>query len=136
MIDSLIDVLQRNRLKLKSAAEILQQLGAASYVDGKQAELEDLISQYNAIESESIELIAKEKKLAKVFTAGASALAALPGQLSYFGLGVTLPWLAAAAAFGPLTALLANQFTPADCRIRDRKTQIAAETRQDALPSA
>ncbi len=113
MVDSLIDVLQRNRLKLKSAAEILQQLGAASYVDGKQAELEDLISQYNAIESESIELIAKEKKLAKVFTAGASGVAALPGPLAYFGLGVSLPWLAAAAAFGPLTALLANQFTPA-----------------------
>jgi hypothetical protein len=113
MIDSLIDVLQRNRLKLKSAGEILQQLGSASYVDGKQAELEDLINQYNAIESESIALIAKEKKLAKVFTAGASGVAALPGPLAYFGLGVSLPWLAAAAAFGPLTALLANQFTPA-----------------------
>ena len=24
-----------------------------------------------------------------------------------------MPWLAAAAAFGPVTALLANQFTPA-----------------------
>ena len=113
MIDSLIDVLQRNRLKLKSAGEILQQLGSASYVDGKQAELEDLISQYNAIESESIALIAKEKKLAKVFTAGTSALATVPGQLVFFGLGVTMPWLAAAAAFGPVTALLANQFTPA-----------------------
>ncbi|PTR16198.1 hypothetical protein C8R31_102212 [Nitrosospira sp. Nsp2] len=113
MIDSLIDVLQRNRLKLRSAAEILRQLGAASYVDGKQAELEDLIRQYNAIESESLELIAREKKLAKVFTAGTSALAALPGPLAYFGLGVTMPWLAAAAAFGPVTALLANQFTPA-----------------------
>jgi len=113
MIDSLIDVLQRNRLKLKSAGEILQQLGSASYVDGKQAELEDLISQYNAIESESIELIAREKRLAKVFTAVTSALATVPGPLAYFGLGVTMPWLAAAAAFGPLTALLANQFTPA-----------------------
>jgi hypothetical protein len=113
MIDSLIDVLQRNRLKLKSAAEILQQLGPASYVDGKQAELENLISEYNAIESESLDLIAKEKNLAKVFTAGTSALAALPGPLAYFGLGVTMPWLAAAAAFGPVTALLANQFTPA-----------------------
>jgi hypothetical protein len=113
MVDSLIDVLQRNRLRLKSAAEILQQLGAASYVDGRQAELEDLISQYNAIESESLQLIAKEKNLAKVFTAGTSALAALPGPLAYFGLGVTMPWLAAAAAFGPVTALLANQFTTA-----------------------
>jgi hypothetical protein len=112
MIDSLIDVLQRNRLKLRSAAEILQQLGAASYADGKQAGLQDLISQYNAIESESLELIAKEKKLAKLFTAGTGTLAALPGPLAYFGLGVTLPWLAAAAAFGPVTALLANQFTP------------------------
>ncbi len=113
MVDSLIDVLQRNRLRLRSAAEILQQLGPASYVDGRQAELADLISQYNAIESESLQLIAKEKNLAKVFTAGTSALAALPGPLAYFGLGVTMPWLAAAAAFGPVTALLANQFTAA-----------------------
>jgi hypothetical protein len=40
-------------------------------------------------------------------------LATVPGQLVFFGLGVTMPWLAAAAAFVPLTALLANQFTPA-----------------------
>jgi hypothetical protein len=112
MIDSLIDVLRRNSLKLKAAAEILRQLGPASNADGKEPELEDLISQYNAIESESVNLIAKEKKLAKLFTAGTGTLAALPGVGIYFGLGVTMPWLAAAAATGPLAALLANQITP------------------------
>ncbi|SET23599.1 hypothetical protein SAMN05216412_104109 [Nitrosospira multiformis] len=113
MIDSLIDVLERNHSRLKAAAEILRQLGPASHVDGRKLELQDLISQYNAIESESFDLIAKEKKLAKLFTAGTSALAALPGVGIYFGLGISMPWLAAAAAAGPLAALLANQFTPA-----------------------
>lgn len=112
MIDSLIDVLQRNRLKLKSAAEILRQLGPASNADGKEPELEDLISQYNAIESESVSIIAKEKKLAKLFTVGTGTLATLPSAGIYFGLGVTMPWLAAAALAGPLAALLANQITP------------------------
>ncbi|ODT75932.1 MAG: hypothetical protein ABS69_10075 [Nitrosomonadales bacterium SCN 54-20] len=113
MIDSLIDVLERNHSRLKAAAEILRQLGPASHVDDRKLELQDLISQYNAIESESFDLIAKEKKLAKLFTAGTSALAALPGVGIYFGLGISMPWLAAAAAAGPLAALLANQFTPA-----------------------
>ena len=113
MIDSLIDVLQRNSLKLKSAAELLRQLGPASNADGKKPELEDLISQYNAIESKSVDLIVKEKKLAKLFVAGTGTLAALPGIGIFFGLGVAMPWLAAAAAAGPLTALLANQITPA-----------------------
>ncbi|WP_074746066.1 hypothetical protein [Nitrosospira multiformis] len=72
-----------------------------------------MISQYNAIESESFDLIAKEKKLAKLFTVGTSTLAALPGVGIYFGFGVAMPWLAAAAATEPLAALLANQFTPA-----------------------
>ncbi|HEU4854256.1 MAG TPA: hypothetical protein VFS89_03095 [Nitrosospira sp.] len=112
MIDSLIDVLQRSKLKLKAAAEILRQLGPASNAVGKEPELEDLISEYNAIESESVGLIAKEKKLARLFTAGTGTLAALPGIGLYFGLGVTMPWLAAAAAAGPLVALLANQITP------------------------
>ena len=106
MIDSLIDVLQRNNLKLKAAAEILRQLGPASNADGKEPELEDLISQYNAIESESVRLIAKEKKLARLFTAGTRTLAALPGVGLYFGLGVTMPWLDAAAAAGPLARWL------------------------------
>lgn len=113
MIDSLIDVLERNRTKLRAAGEILRQLGSASYVDGKKPELDDLISQYNAIESESVDLIAKEKRLAKLFTVGTSTLAALPGIGIYFGLGIAMPWLAAAAAAGPLAALLANQATPA-----------------------
>ena len=113
MIDSLIDVLERNRSKLRAAGEILRQLGPASYVDGKKPELDDMISQYNAIESESVGLIAKEKRLAKLFTFGTGALAALPGIGIYFGLGIAMPWLAAAAAAGPLAALLANQVTPA-----------------------
>ncbi|MBA4141988.1 MAG: hypothetical protein H0X43_03060 [Nitrosospira sp.] len=113
MIDALIDVLQRSRLKLRSAAEILSELGPASFVDGKAPDLEDLISQYNAIESESFHLIAKEKQLAKLFTVGTGTVAALPGLGLYFGLGVAMPWLAAAAAAGPLAALLANQVTPA-----------------------
>lgn len=126
MIDSLIDVLQRNRLKLRSAAEILHELGPASYADGKEPELDDLISQYNAIESESIDLIAKEKKLARLFTVGAGTMTALPGLGLYFGLGVAMPWLAAAAAAGPLTALLASQTAPAVAeslveKIRPRK---------------
>lgn len=89
-LDSLIDVLQRNRLKLRSAAEILCELGPASYADGKEPELDDLISQYNAIESESIDLIAKEKKLARLFTVGAGTMTALPGLGIYFGLGVAM----------------------------------------------
>lgn len=113
MIDSLIDVLERNHSKLKAAAEILRQLGSASHLDGKEPELEDLISQYNAIESESVDLIAKEKSLSKLFTVGTGTLAALPGIGIYFGLSIAMPWLAAAAAAGPLAALLANQFTPA-----------------------
>ena len=136
MVDSLIDVLQRNRLKLKSAAEILQQLGSASHVDGKQAELEDLISQYNAIESESIELIAKEKKLAKVFTAGRRELAALPGPLAYFGLGVSSAVAGGRGRVRAAHSAARQSVHPGDCRILDRKSQIAAEARQDALPGA
>ena len=45
MIDSLIDVLQRSKLKLKAAAEILRQLGPASNAVGKEPELEDMISE-------------------------------------------------------------------------------------------
>jgi hypothetical protein len=112
MIDSLIDVLERNHSRIKAAAEILRQLGPASHMDGRKPELQELISQYNSIESESFHFIAKEKRLAELFTLGTSALAALPGVGIYFGLGVAMPWLAAAAAMGPLAALLANQFTP------------------------
>ncbi|MCC2681944.1 MAG: hypothetical protein K0S36_1508 [Nitrosospira multiformis] len=66
-------------------------------------------------------------------TVGMSTLAALPGVGIYFGFGVAMSWLAAAAATGPLAALLANQFTPAIAESLVQKIKLPHRPRQNAL---
>ncbi|ABB74801.1 hypothetical protein [Nitrosospira multiformis] len=106
--------------------------------------LQTRISELADFFRDTLGAVIKGFKLTKLFTAGTTALAALPGAGIYFGLGIGMPWLAAAVAAGLLAALLASQlpvqllvplpshrYKKSDCRIN---RQNALQSSQDHHP--